>query len=125
MLDQINTTEALNAVPAEVAPPRLNLSVIAEGLSSLSDDELAELDKIITPRAAELLEKAFGKELLSIIGPLYLNDNQATGNLNASNNTDLENELRNIIRDPKYWRDHEPSLVAKVTEGYARLYPNK
>ena len=34
-----------------------------------------------------------------------------------------EAELRSLMRDPRYWRDRDPNLVAKVTEGFRRLYP--
>ena len=35
-----------------------------------------------------------------------------------------EPELRAMMRDPRYWREREPAFVAKVTEGFRRLYPN-
>ncbi|MDX1541190.1 MAG: hypothetical protein R3349_07270, partial [Geminicoccaceae bacterium] len=31
--------------------------------------------------------------------------------------------LRELMRDPRYWRDRDPAIVARVTEGFARLYP--
>jgi len=34
-------------------------------------------------------------------------------------------ELQSMMRDPKYWRDQDPSFIAKVTEGFQRLYGNK
>ncbi|HYD97769.1 MAG TPA: hypothetical protein VEH84_00175 [Alphaproteobacteria bacterium] len=34
-----------------------------------------------------------------------------------------EAELRRLMRDPRYWRDRDPALVAQVTEGFKRLYP--
>jgi hypothetical protein len=27
------------------------------------------------------------------------------------------------VRDPRYWRDHQPDLVKRVEEGFRRLYP--
>lgn len=37
--------------------------------------------------------------------------------------TDLdEGALTQLMRDPKYWRDRDPAYVARVTEGYKRLY---
>ena len=33
-----------------------------------------------------------------------------------------EMELQSMMRDPKYWRDQDPSFVAKVTEGFQKLY---
>ena len=38
------------------------------------------------------------------------------------NSGDLD--LQSMMRDPKYWRDKDPSFVAKVTEGFQRLYSN-
>lgn len=32
------------------------------------------------------------------------------------------NDLNSMMRDPKYWRDRDPSFVAKVTEGFQKLY---
>lgn len=31
--------------------------------------------------------------------------------------------LSQMMRDPRYWRDRDPDLIAKVTEGFQRLYP--
>jgi hypothetical protein len=36
-----------------------------------------------------------------------------------------EAELHALMRDPKYWRDKDPSVVTKVTEGFRRLYPER
>ncbi len=33
-----------------------------------------------------------------------------------------ELELQSMMRDPKYWRDQDPSFIAKVTEGFQKLY---
>jgi hypothetical protein len=32
--------------------------------------------------------------------------------------------LGKLMRDPRYWRDRDPDVVAKVTEGFRRLYPS-
>lgn len=34
---------------------------------------------------------------------------------------DLKN-LRAMMRDPKYWRERDPAFIARVSEGFARLY---
>lgn len=34
------------------------------------------------------------------------------------------NDLKSMMRDPKYWREKDPSFVAKVTEGFQKLYGN-
>lgn len=45
------------------------------------------------------------------------------GNGGAKPDAD-EAELRSLMRDPRYWRDRDPAVVAKVTEGFKRLYPS-
>ncbi|XHO81150.1 hypothetical protein ABNQ38_24125 [Azospirillum sp. A29] len=36
-----------------------------------------------------------------------------------------EVELRTLMRDPRYWRDRDPAVIARVTEGFQRLYPGQ
>lgn len=36
-----------------------------------------------------------------------------------------EATLREMMKDPRYWRDHEPNYVNKITEGFKKLYPDK
>lgn len=36
-----------------------------------------------------------------------------------------EMELQSMMRDPKYWRDQDPSFISKVTEGFQKLYGNR
>jgi hypothetical protein len=35
-----------------------------------------------------------------------------------------EDSLRELIRDPRYWRDRDPEIVQRVTAGYRNLYPS-
>lgn len=42
-----------------------------------------------------------------------------------ASNKQGELELQSMMRDPKYWRDQDPSFVAKVTEGFQKLYGRK
>ena len=34
-----------------------------------------------------------------------------------------EDTLNEMVRDPRYWRDREPEFVARVTDGFKRLFP--
>ncbi len=36
-----------------------------------------------------------------------------------------ENGLRTMMQSPKYWRDRDPAFIAKVSEGFQRLYAGK
>lgn len=33
--------------------------------------------------------------------------------------------LKEMMRSPKYWRDHDPALMRQVKQGFAKLYPKK
>ncbi|MCB1537782.1 MAG: hypothetical protein H6865_05295 [Rhodospirillales bacterium] len=33
-----------------------------------------------------------------------------------------ESDLHALMRDPKYWRDRDPTTIARVTEGFKQLY---
>ena len=33
--------------------------------------------------------------------------------------------LRKMMEDPRYWRDKDPTYVAKITKGFEKLYPEK
>ena len=36
-----------------------------------------------------------------------------------------EGALRHMIRDPRYWRDRDPAILRKVSDGFKRLYPQE
>lgn len=38
------------------------------------------------------------------------------------NRESTEKELREMMRDPKYWRDHDPETVKKIEQGFKELY---
>lgn len=43
--------------------------------------------------------------------------------MNSEENIDKNNEeLRNMLKDPRYWRDHDKDIVAKIEAGFKRLY---
>ncbi len=44
------------------------------------------------------------------------------GSKNAMSGSLDEAGLQSMMRDPKYWRDKDPSFVAKVTQGFEGLY---
>lgn len=105
---------------------------IASALAAnLTQEEREELDEAITPRVAELFAQAFGDQMWDILAPLVEDDEQEiapgqTGHNAAKGNTDAgEARLREMMRDPRYWRDREPNFVAKVAAGFERLFPGK
>lgn len=98
---------------------------IADALgANLTDEELRELDDVITPRVAELFVKAFGDQMWDILAPLTENDPIEEEPLgHEAEQAAAEAQLREMMRDPRYWRDRNPGHVAKVASGFGRLYP--
>ena len=43
-----------------------------------------------------------------------------TGGMDAKKLTDTD--LRNMMRDPKYWRDHDEEYIRKIENGFKKLY---
>ena len=33
-----------------------------------------------------------------------------------------EADLKAMMRDPKYWKEKDPQFIAKVTEGFKKMY---
>jgi len=50
-------------------------------------------------------------------------DISRTGQSSGLNQDELD--IQSMMRDPKYWRDQDPSFVAKVTDGFQKLYGKK
>ena len=62
-------------------------------------------------------------------GVMSLNRMMQTGEpvlgVSASDAKDVslnEKDLRSMMRDPKYWRDRDPSFIEKVTQGFQNIY---
>lgn len=43
----------------------------------------------------------------------------------AVNENLSEEKLREMMKDPKYWREKDPSYLSKIQEGFQKLYPEK
>lgn len=105
---------------------------IASALAAnLSQEERAELDAVITPRVAELFAQAFGNQMWDILAPLVEDDEEDFTNeipdsdASEGDKKAAEARLREMMRDPRYWRDRDPAFVRRVTEGFGRLYPDR
>ena len=53
--------------------------------------------------------------MMQSIEPEVLTDKNATENLS-------DDDLRNMMKDPKYWRDQDPEYVRKIENGFKKLY---
>ena len=54
-------------------------------------------------------------KMMQSLEPDVLTNKNATENL-------TDDVLRNMMRDPKYWRDHDPEYVRKIENGFKKLY---
>ena len=106
-------------------PHPLLVPLMAGGLSNLSDGELAELDKIITPRAAQLMGKAFGADIYQILNPLIADEINTPPSVPAEQQQKISNDVQKLMRDPRYWQNKDPKIIKKVAEGFAQLHPNR
>lgn len=55
------------------------------------------------------------EQMMQAKQPLSLRQGEATVDLS-------DKALQAMMRDPKYWRDRDPSLIAKVADGFKSLY---
>lgn len=83
-------------------------------LEAALGEDAKELDGFVqTPEQVRVLEKLLG----TAGGPGF-----ASG-APASNGVLGEKELNAMMSDPRYWREKDPQFIARVTDGYKRLYP--
>lgn len=54
-------------------------------------------------------------KMMQSMEPDVLTDKNVNENL-------TDNDLRNMMRDPKYWRDQDPEYVRKIENGFKKLY---
>lgn len=78
---------------------------------------------------ANLGDKAVDELSTSYEGVLRLhammrNDEPSlTGGADAVSGGFGEAALKELMRDPRYWRDHDPAYVRKIKDGFEALYP--
>lgn len=51
------------------------------------------------------------------------NEPQVIGRAGSAPTGTSESELRQLMKDPRYWRERDPGVVAQVRGGYEKLYP--
>lgn len=78
----------------------------------------------------------FGPEALDAMGSSYegvmtlyemmtkAEGEPGMGQFEESRSPSNEEDVRRLMRDPKYWRDRDPAVVERVRQGFRRLYPD-
>jgi len=83
--------------------------------------EINEFGKRFLPKDAfdELCSTPQGIQgiyrMMQSMEPEVLTNKNATENLS-------DEDLRNMMRDPKYWRDHDEEYIRKIENGFKKLY---
>lgn len=54
-------------------------------------------------------------KMMQSMEPTIETEKNTTGNLS-------DDDLRQMMRDPKYWRDHDPEYIRKIETGFKKLY---
>ena len=78
-------------------------------------------------------ENKFGAEALDAIASSYegvialhsmmnAGEPEIIGNAESGPASLSEAQLNEMVADPRYWRDHDPDFVARVSEGYVKLF---
>ena len=57
-------------------------------------------------------------KMMQSMEPEVLTDKNVSENL-------TDDDLRNMMRDPKYWRDQDKEYIRKIENGFKKLYSNK
>ncbi len=118
ILDMVNDLQADREIERIVerfggpeAWARVSRQLLAFGRKHLDANTLATLassyDGIITLHRM-MLEKSGGNVL----------ESEGRGKAASID----EQALAKMMKDPRYWRDRDPAYIAKVTEGFERLY---
>lgn len=78
----------------------------------------------LPPRVKEALSTT-SEGILTMYKMMSAGEPSIFSNKNKSiSSTISETDLKTLMKDPRYWRDQEPSVVEKVRNGFKHLYGN-
>lgn len=78
----------------------------------------------LSPEVFETLASSYGG-VLAIHQMMQAREPAVLHESNGARAEVDEGRLARMMRDPRYWRERDPSFVAQVTEGFKRLYPSQ
>lgn len=78
-------------------------------------------EHVLTPETYETLAASYDGILA--LHEMMRKDEPRIQGSSGGNRIGLEEEsLKEMVRDPRYWRDRDPQFIARVTDGYKRLF---
>jgi len=78
---------------------------------------------------SNLTDNVFGSLITSYDGIIALHQMMSSseppmlGGGGQSSSGMTEDDLKQLMRDPRYWRDHDPAIVSHIQKGFEALYP--
>jgi hypothetical protein len=77
----------------------------------------------LEPEVYEALSSSY-QGVLTLHRMMRGSEPELLGRADDANGRLDEETLDRMVRDPRYWRDRDPSFIARVTEGFKSLYGN-
>ncbi len=93
----------------------------AEQWREVSHQLLAYGQKNLPPQVLDNMASSF--EGVIALYRMMKGEEPSLQNTAAKTPDDMgEKELASMMRDPKYWKDRDPAFIAKVTQGFQKIY---
>lgn len=97
-----------------------DIQLVSE-LAKLHADYVAAISRVVDgvgfyPHASVM---AIGKQISAVLARLR------GGAVPEGPRANTEEELREMMKDKRYWRDRDPAFIRAVADGYRRLYHGK
>lgn len=94
-----------------------------EKWAEISRQLLAFGQKNLTPQLLSSLSSSFDG-VMALYRMMKAQEPGISVRADTTNAADAQtpDDLRSMMRDPKYWRERDPSYVAKVTTGFQKIY---
>ncbi len=77
--------------------------------------------KNLPPQVLEGMSSSY-EGIIALYKMMQSEEPQTLGGQTKSVSSNAEKDLHSMMNDPKYWRDKDPSYIAKVTDGFKNLY---
>ena len=77
--------------------------------------------KNLTPQVLQGMSSSY-EGIIALYKMMQSEEPETLNAIGKSVSSNAEKDLQSMMNDPKYWRDKDPSYIAKVTEGFKNLY---
>jgi hypothetical protein len=77
--------------------------------------------KNLPPQVLEGMSSSY-EGICALYKMMQSDEPQTLGSKKSIMSSNVEKDLQSMMNDPKYWRDKDPSFIAKVTDGFKNLY---